>query len=113
MNSIAIPKINLKKDAITVEYAGNKTECALLEMLYRMGVDYKHLRLPERVIKTFPFSAAHKMMGTVFRDDSGAELVFVKGAPEILLPYCTNYLNSDSCLAKVTPEMYDIIADVI
>jgi len=53
------------------------------------------------------------MMGTVFRDDSGAELVFVKGAPEILLPYCKNYLNRDSCLAKVTPEIYDIIADII
>jgi len=29
-----------------MEYFGNKTECALLEMLYRMGVDYQHLRLP-------------------------------------------------------------------
>ena len=113
MNSTATPTINLKKDALAVEYAGNKTECALLEMLYRMGVNYQHLRLPEKVIKTFPFSAVDKMMGTVFRDDSGAQLVFVKGAPEILLPYCTNYLNSDSCLAKVTPEMYDIIADVV
>jgi len=33
-------------------------------------------------------------MGTVFKDDAGAKMVFVKGAPEILLPYCINYLNS-------------------
>jgi magnesium-transporting ATPase (P-type) len=96
-----------------MEYSGNKTECALLEMLYRMGVDYRHLRSPERVIKTFPFTAVHKMMGTVFRDDSGSELVFVKGAPELLLPYCTNYLNRNNCLAKVTAEMYDTIVDVV
>lgn len=30
-----------------------------------------------------------------------------------MLPYCTSYLNNDSCLAKVTPEMYDIIADIV
>lgn len=53
------------------------------------------------------------MMGTVFKDDTGAKIVFVNGAPEILLPYCTTYLNAESCLSKVSEEMYDVITDVI
>jgi P-type Ca2+ transporter type 2B len=39
------------------EQIGNKTECALLEMAYKMGFDYKKARNRDKIKKIFPFSS--------------------------------------------------------
>lgn len=56
-NSNANPIITQEKGAIAIEQIGNKTECALLEMSYRMGFDYKKFRNKDQIVKTFPFSS--------------------------------------------------------
>lgn len=39
------------------EQIGNKTECALLEMAFKMGYDYKKYRNRDKIRKIFPFSS--------------------------------------------------------
>lgn len=52
-NSTANPVITSTSN----EQIGNKTECALLEMSYKMGFDYKRWRSRDRIVKSFPFSS--------------------------------------------------------
>lgn len=66
-NSNANPEFFFKKDG-SVERSnqiGNKTECALLEMAYNLGYNYKEHRNKENLVKVFPFSSETKIMTTV------------------------------------------------
>ena len=47
---------------------GNKTECALIEMAYNLGVDFREVRLNagDRVRKVIPFSSERKRMTIIY-----------------------------------------------
>ena len=66
---------------------GNPTESALLLWLDAQGKDYVELRKQVNVLKQLPFSTERKMMATLAEVD-GAQYLFVKGAPEIVMKKC-------------------------
>ena len=66
---------------------GNPTESALLLWLDAQGKDYEELRRQVNVLKQLPFSTERKMMATLAEVD-GAQYLFVKGAPEIVMKKC-------------------------
>jgi magnesium-transporting ATPase (P-type) len=41
-------------------------------------------------------------MATVYQDDKGAIYVFVKGAPDFLIPYCNKFINRNGHVTKIT-----------
>jgi Ca2+ transporting ATPase len=112
-NSNANPIITQQKGAIAIEQIGNKTECALLEMAYRMGYDYKKFRNKDHIVKIFPFSSERKKMATIYQDDKGAIYVFVKGAPDFLIPYCSKYVNRNGHQSKINPEFSESLNQTI
>lgn len=68
---------------------GNPTEGALLLWLHDNGVDYKALRDGATIVGELPFSTERKYMATLVADPDGeAEILYVKGAPEIVLAMC-------------------------
>ena len=67
---------------------GNPTESALLMWLAAKGIDYKELRAGHAVSKRIPFSTEKKYMATVANVD-GTDWLFIKGAPEIVMQFCT------------------------
>ena len=67
---------------------GNSTEGALLTWVTVQGSDYRRLRQQAEVIRRIPFSAEIKRMTSVLRVDGGL-LALVKGAPERVLPLCS------------------------
>lgn len=58
-NSNANPEfiLNEDKSILRSNQIGNKTECALLEMAYNLGYNYKQLRNKENIVKVFPFAS--------------------------------------------------------
>ncbi|MCM1518889.1 MAG: calcium-translocating P-type ATPase, PMCA-type [Pseudoflavonifractor sp.] len=65
---------------------GNPTEGALLLWLYDKGIDYLRLRENAAVISQLPFSTERKYMATVVESPfTGSRMLYVKGAPEIVL----------------------------
>ena len=66
---------------------GNPTESALLLWLKARGHDYAELRKQCTVVSQQPFSTERKYMSTRALAE-GAECLFVKGAPEIVLAKC-------------------------
>ena len=73
----------------TMKRMGNATECALLGMAEANGYDYNHYRSKDKEVLTIPFDSKRKRMTTVYRTDDPTQLiVYVKGAPDLLLPSC-------------------------
>jgi len=73
---------------------GNATECALLSMAEEMGYKYELYRTPEKEMLVVPFNSKRKRMTTVWQldEDPTKYAVYVKGAPELLLPSCTKII---------------------
>ena len=66
---------------------GNPTEAALLLWLKGKGIDYEALRGQAQTVWQLPFSTEHKYMATI-ADVDGQRMLFVKGAPEIVMAHC-------------------------
>lgn len=86
VNSTA--EINMEEGAMVT--IGNPTEGALLKWLHGQGVDYMPLREAANVVVQEPFSSERKMMKTIVRQEDGQYMVYVKGAPEIVLGQCAS-----------------------
>ena len=69
---------------------GNPTEGALLLWLHDNGCDYLELKRRAERVAELPFSTERKYMATavVSAAEAGRRILYVKGAPEILLTMC-------------------------
>ena len=69
---------------------GNPTEVALLLWLNAQGKDYAQLRKDAKVINQLTFSTERKYMATLVQSPiQGQKVLFIKGAPEIVMGKCT------------------------
>ena len=83
-------------DKVKVKVVGNPTEGALLLWLFDNNVDFARLRDNAKVVKQLPFSTKYKYMATIVKSSlSGEYVLYVKGAPEILMKRCTTARNAD------------------
>ena len=72
-----------------VKALGNPTEGALLLWLHENGVNYLPLRENAEIIEQLTFSTERKYMATIVRSPLlGKKVLYVKGAPEIVLEMC-------------------------
>lgn len=69
---------------------GNPTEGALLLWLRERGVNYINLRNGITYLEELPFTAERKYMATVVKSAAGKNMLYVKGAPEIVFGMCKN-----------------------
>ena len=68
---------------------GNPTEGALLLWLYGKGINYLPIREESEVLQQLTFSTERKYMATLVQSPSlGKPVLYVKGAPEIVMTFC-------------------------
>jgi len=80
---------------------GNPTEAALLLWLNSQQQDYLSIRNNAEVIEQLTFSTERKYMATVVKSSfSGKTILYVKGAPEIVLANC-KHVAMDGTLKSV------------
>ncbi|MDR0725181.1 MAG: calcium-translocating P-type ATPase, PMCA-type, partial [Prevotellaceae bacterium] len=78
-------------DTAKVKVLGNPTEGALLLWLHDQKVNYLPLREDAEIVEQLTFSTERKYMATVVKSSLlGKKILFVKGAPEIVLALCKN-----------------------
>ena len=76
-------------DANKVKVLGNPTEGALLLWLHENGINYLSLREAAEVIERLTFSTERKYMATIVHSPLfNKKVLYVKGAPEIILNLC-------------------------
>ncbi|CDN95855.1 MULTISPECIES: HAD-IC family P-type ATPase [Hyphomicrobiales] len=64
---------------------GDPMEGALVSLAMKAGLDPVHARGEWPRINFIPFDAAHRFMATLHRGPSGEHVVFIKGAPEVIM----------------------------
>lgn len=83
-------------DQQKVKVIGNPTEGALLLWLFDNNVDFVMIRDKAKIVKQLPFTTKYKYMATIVKTAfSGEYVLYVKGAPEILLKRCATVRNAD------------------
>jgi Ca2+-transporting ATPase len=74
---------------------GNPTECALLLWLDGQGIDYAPLRNGFNIAEQLTFSTERKLMATRGGSSLRADVMHVKGAPEVVLAKCASILKEE------------------
>ncbi|MDU1892088.1 MAG: calcium-translocating P-type ATPase, PMCA-type [Dysgonomonas sp.] len=83
-------------DPAKVKTLGNPTEAALLLWLNDNGVNYLDIRENTKVIDQLTFSTERKYMATLVESPLlGKNILYVKGAPEIVLGKCSTVLTAE------------------
>ncbi|KAJ3125088.1 hypothetical protein HK100_010997 [Physocladia obscura] len=98
-------------------YIGSVSEGSLLDWTEKMGSQYSTDREAAVVVDRIPFSSLRKRMMTVVSIDADVVkdavgevdapqgVVFVKGAPEIVLKHCIQYVNEHGEVAELTNDI--------
>jgi magnesium-transporting ATPase (P-type) len=72
----------------TWKLEGDPTEGALYPFATKLGIDRQAEQIAYPRIDAIPFESEHKFMATLHKAADGKELLFVKGAPEVILEHC-------------------------
>ncbi len=94
----------------TIKVLGNPTEGALLLWLEENQRDYLKIRENSKVLEQLTFSTERKYMATIVDSKAlGKKVLYVKGAPEIVLSLCNNVLTEQGLVT--TEEYKDMISE--
>ncbi|WP_372368222.1 calcium-translocating P-type ATPase, PMCA-type [Candidatus Uabimicrobium sp. HlEnr_7] len=111
VRSIAInstANLDFSKSQTNPNILGNPTEGALLLWLHENDVDYLPLRKAHEQLKEWSFNTERKYMATIAKIDGLKNpVLFVKGAPEIVLGKCSLVETADK-LKSVTSYQKEV-----
>ncbi len=97
-------------DDTKIKGLGNPTEAALLLWLHKHDVNYQELREGTEVIDQLTFSTERKFMATLVESPTlKKKVLYVKGAPEIVLSKCKDALIEDKTqdVSLIKPQVND------
>ncbi len=87
-----------------VPTGNNMTENGLVRFIMNINhTDYQfNTGTPEFLL---PFNSTHKMMISVYKNKNDDDhMMYVKGAPDVLMEYCKGYYNKDGKYEELDPE---------
>ncbi len=91
---------------------GDPTEGALVVAARKLGLDADDLRSRHHRIDAIPFESEHQFMATLHDSPDGPQSVYIKGAPEVVLPRCQPADDGDGSLAdRLMPTVDKIAAE--
>ena len=74
---------------------GDPTEGALVVAAMKAGLESRFLSEQFPRTDVIPFESEHRFMATLHHDHQGSAFIYMKGAPEILLPRCSHERGAD------------------
>jgi len=103
----------LRQDAEGMwESVGDPTEVSLIVAARKTKADRSHAHFTR--VAEVPFTSERKRMSIIAKDesDAGNLSVFAKGAPDVLLSYCTRILVNDAVRPMTEGDRQSILASV-
>jgi magnesium-transporting ATPase (P-type) len=85
---------------------GDPTEGALYPFAMKLGLDRQAEIAASPRVDAIPFESEHKFMATLHRSADGAEALFVKGAPEVILENCDRQQMDDGGTPPLDRERF-------
>ncbi|RDX60545.1 Calcium-transporting ATPase 9, plasma membrane-type, partial [Mucuna pruriens] len=96
--------IFVPKDGGEAEVSGSPTEKAILSWAVKLGMNFDFIRSNSTILHVFPFNSEKKRGGVAVKLPDSAVHIHWKGAAEIVLGTCTQYLDSDGHLKSIEEE---------
>ncbi|KAJ1428435.1 P-type ATPase, partial [Sesbania bispinosa] len=94
----------MSKDGGETEVSGSPTEKAILSWAVKLGMNFDLIRSTSKILHVFPFNSEKKRGGVAVKlADSGVHIHW-KGAAEIVLGTCTQYLDSNGQRQSIEEE---------
>ncbi|KAJ6806605.1 calcium-transporting ATPase 8, plasma membrane-type-like [Iris pallida] len=87
-----------------IEITGSPTEKAILSWGVKLGMRFDEERSKSSILHVFPFNSEKKRGGVAVKTANSEVHVHWKGAAEIVLASCTNWLDSDGSVLSMTPN---------
>lgn len=106
----------LQRQGAKLLQVGNKTECAMLGFIEAHGGNYEAIRQRAVVHKVYSFTSERKRMSTIVEynkqtaalgSPSTAYRIYAKGASEIVLGLCSNYVNDDGSILPLDASIIE------
>lgn len=83
---------------------GNATEGGILQWLDPHGTSYRDVRDSAEIIARREFSSKRKHMATMVEDENRGAVVYMKGAPEVVLGFCNRLVDHGDITKELSPE---------
>ncbi|MED6216509.1 Calcium-transporting ATPase 10, plasma membrane-type [Stylosanthes scabra] len=96
-----------------VEVSGSPTEKAILHWAVQLGMNFKAARSESSIIHVFPFNSEKKRGGVAVQTTEPEVHIHWKGAAEIVLGCCTQYMDVNDQLMKMDEEKMNYFRGVI
>jgi len=90
---------------------GDPTEGALIVVATKLGFSQENIRDTFSRVGEIPFSSERKRMTTIHSSGNNTHLVFMKGAPEVVLQNCNSITELDR-IEKITKEKIENIINI-
>lgn len=84
-NALVLP---CKGDVSTWHVVGDPTEGALIVAALKLGIESRDAG--HHVLFEIPFDSERKMMSVVVKEPDGIQIMYTKGAPEVVIPRCVS-----------------------
>ncbi|KAI3974506.1 hypothetical protein MKX01_017999 [Papaver californicum] len=96
-----------------VEISGSPTEKAILSWGVKLGMKFEELRSQCKLLHVFPFNSEKKRGGVALQLPDSQVHIHWKGAAEIVLSSCTEYLDADGSCKRMDESMVKFYKDAI
>lgn len=96
-----------------LEILGTPTETALLELGLSLGGDFQAQRQETKLVKVEPFNSIKKRMGVVLQLSEGGYRAHCKGASEIILGACDNYVDPSGNVVPLDEAALNLLRSTI
>ncbi len=90
---------------------GDPTEGALYPFANKLGMQREDEQKVYPRIGAIPFESEHKFMATLHKGADGKEVLFVKGAPEVIMAACDRQQLADGTTAALDREHFQKVSD--
>ncbi|XP_062008948.1 calcium-transporting ATPase 9, plasma membrane-type-like [Rosa rugosa] len=87
-----------------VEISGSPTEKAILSWAVKLGMKFNAIRSESMILHVFPFNSEKKRGGVALKGSDSKVHIHWKGAAEIVLDSCTEYLDSNGCSQDINQD---------
>ncbi|KAK2640630.1 hypothetical protein Ddye_028425 [Dipteronia dyeriana] len=87
-----------------VELSGSPTEKAILNWGIQLGMNFEAARSDSSIICVFPFNSEKKRGGVAVKLPNSEVHIHWKGAAEIVLASCTNYIDTNNQLVAMDED---------
>ncbi|XP_010447798.1 PREDICTED: calcium-transporting ATPase 10, plasma membrane-type-like isoform X2 [Camelina sativa] len=96
-----------------IQVSGSPTERAILNWAIKLGMDFDALKSGSSAVQFYPFNSEKKRGGVAVKSSDSSVHVHWKGAAEIVLGSCTQYMDENESFVDMSEDKMAGLIDAI